>query len=151
MSRLEDIEKDQRQLDRRYAAIIKSATRDERRDVRHHVSDSLWQRPLGIVCPHGLEVVAVNGTHVRNNYDSDFVQGGNGFRYKFCPQPHLWIEEAMPRAEWPFVLFHECVETELMRQGMSYDRAHNIAKRRENNYRRSGSVPYWSALLKGKK
>ena len=31
---------------------------------------------------------------------------------------------------------HECEEVELMRKGMDYDRAHNIAKRREDRLRR---------------
>ncbi len=99
------------------------------------VSD--WKFHLGEKCPHGLDIFLVNGTYVRNHYDSDFVQGGNGFRYRFCPKGELWIEMDMPSAEWAYVGYHECYETEKMREGWSYERAHDAAKRAENKMRRA--------------
>jgi len=94
-----------------------------------------WKRPLGEVCPHGAEIFLVNGSYVRNTYDSDFTQGGNEFAYTFIPAGEIWIDEFIPVAEWPFVAFHECHEAEDMRRGMSYDKAHDRAKRLEDHER----------------
>jgi hypothetical protein len=95
-----------------------------------------WKRQLGEVCPHGIEIFLVNGSHVRNVYDSDFSQGGNEFAYKFIPAGEIWIDDQTPEAELPVVAFHECHETEDMRRGMSYDKAHERAKRLEDQARR---------------
>jgi hypothetical protein len=95
-----------------------------------------WKRSMGEACPHGLEIFLVDGTYIRNTYDSDFVQGGNGQRYRFCPKRELWIDDSIPEHEWPYVAFHECYETSLMESGYDYDRAHNCAKRAENKFRR---------------
>lgn len=106
------------------------------------VGPDWWKRPMlnlegrQVRCDHGLLVFLVNGSYVRNHFDSDWIQGGNGFRYRFNPKNELWIDEGMTEAEWPFVLFHECYETEKMRGGWSYERAHDAAKRAENKLRR---------------
>jgi hypothetical protein len=96
-----------------------------------------WKGPSVNVCPHGLTVYLVNGTYIRNHFDSDFSQGGNGFRYRWIPRREIWIDDQINPEDHPFIIFHECEEVELMRSGMSYDRAHNIAKRREDKLRRS--------------
>lgn len=104
--------------------------------------ETSWKRPFivdgaHVRCEHGRRVYIVDGTYIRNQYDSDFVQGGNGARYRFCPKGELWIEEMIPEPEIMFVLHHECVETELMlKEGMSYEDAHDIAKRSEDRERR---------------
>lgn len=60
-----------------------------------------WKRSMGEACPHGLEIFLVDGTYIRNTYDSDFVQGGNGQRYRFCPKSELWIDDSIPEEERP--------------------------------------------------
>jgi hypothetical protein len=95
-----------------------------------------WKVPTGERCEHGLEIFLVDGTHVRDTWDSSFIQGGNEFRYDFVPKNELWVEASIPDDEKTFVLFHECFETEKMRQGWGYDRAHAAAKRAENKMRR---------------
>jgi hypothetical protein len=101
-----------------------------------------WKDCLGEVCPHGLHIVLVDGTHVRNTYDSDFCQGGNGFAYPaFVPENEIWIDNCIPPRERALVAFHECVEAELMRGGASYDEAHDEAKRREDAWRRARRTP----------
>lgn len=107
---------------------------------------TMWKRRLiidgkPVTCEHGRAVFLVDGTHIRNQHDSDFVQGGNGYRYRFCPKSELWVEESMPEAEVLFVLLHECVEAELMMKGMSYEDAHDIAKRTEDKERRATFGP----------
>jgi hypothetical protein len=96
----------------------------------------VWKRSTKMTCEHGLRVFLVDGKHVRDEMDSAFVQGGNEFRYSFVPPDELWLDWHMPKAEWPYVLFHECYETEKMRGGWGYDRAHNAAKRAEDKMRR---------------
>lgn len=98
-----------------------------------------WKRSMGLACPHGLELFLVDGTFIRNNYDSDFVQGGNGQRYRFCPKSELWIDDSIPNEEQAYVALHECYEAFLMAtKGYDYERAHNCAKRLENQFRREG-------------
>jgi len=99
-------------------------------------SPAPWKRYLGEECPHGRQVVLVDGTHVRNHHDSDFSQGGNGYRYRFVPRGEIWIDEQISPDEWPFIAFHECEEAELMRGGLSYERAHDRAKKIEDYARR---------------
>ena len=98
-------------------------------------SSKSWKVFTGDACPHGLQIALVDGTYVRNHHDSDFSQGGNGFRYRFVSRREIWIDAQISRDEWPLIAFHECREVELMRRGMSYDQAHNIAKRLEDRLR----------------
>lgn len=95
-----------------------------------------WQYFTGLACPHGKEIVLVDGAYVRNTMDSDFVQGGNGYRYRFIPRRELWLDSSMPEDEQDHVAFHECHESEDMKAGMSYDLAHDRAKRREDKMRK---------------
>lgn len=97
---------------------------------------SAWQKPIDGVCPHGLGIRLVDGTFVRDHFDSDFSQGGNGYRYKWIPKSEIWIDEQINPNERPFIVYHECTEAELMRGGMSYDRAHDRAKKLEDSARR---------------
>jgi hypothetical protein len=83
-------------------------------------------------------VVLVDGTHVRDTWDSDFCQGGNGFAYPdFIPKNEIWVDNCIPPTERALVAFHECLEAELMRGGLSYDRAHAESKKREDEWRKS--------------
>lgn len=102
---------------------------------------TVWKQPSHDTCPHRLSIHFVDGTHVRNHYDSDFSQGGNGFRYRWIPKNEIWIDAQISEAEWPFIAFHECTEVELMRSGMSYDRAHDKAKAQEDQLRHEGLQP----------
>lgn len=95
-----------------------------------------FKMALGEACPHGRRIVLVNGTYVRNHFDSDFSQGGNGYRYRFIPRGEIWIDSEIAQAEWPLIAFHECQEAELMRAGWTYSRAHDTAKRAEDKIRR---------------
>lgn len=98
-------------------------------------SDTFWKVYMGEACPHGLKLVLVDGTHVRDHHDSDFTQGGNGHRYRFVPKGELWIDCQIDPDEWPLIAFHECVEVEYMKLGWDYDRAHTAAKKLEGRFR----------------
>lgn len=95
-----------------------------------------WKHYLGEVCPHGRQVVLVDGGLVRDLHDSDFCQGGNGYRYRFVPRGELWVDACMPEDEVALVAFHECEEAELMKIGWTYSRAHDQAKRLEDLVRK---------------
>lgn len=94
-----------------------------------------WKEDTGEVCPHGLRIMLVDGTHVRDTWESDFSQGGNGWVYSFVPKHEIWIDWCIPEEEWPFIAYHECVEVEAMRRGLTYSQAHERAKRREDRLR----------------
>jgi hypothetical protein len=93
-----------------------------------------------VSCPHGHPIFLVDGFAIRQKFDSDFSQGGHGWRYRFIPKGEIWVEERLEAQELPFVIGHECDEVELMREGMDYDRAHDVAKRREDAARRRGKL-----------
>ena len=100
-----------------------------------------WKWYLGEACPHGRQIALVDGMHIRNTCDSDFSQGGNGYAYpSFVPKDEIWIDNCIPGEEWPLIAFHECVEAEYMRQGMSYNKAHDKAKAEEDSFRRMLSL-----------
>ncbi len=122
-----------------YNAAKKTEDRDRRKEARlaklKSVAGTPWKKDAGMTCEHGLKIFYVDGEHVRT-IDCAFIQGGNEFRYGFVPKGELWVDWNVPVEEWPYVLFHECYETEKMRKGWSYDRAHTAAKRAENVLRR---------------
>jgi hypothetical protein len=98
----------------------------------------IWNfRPAGETCVHGLQIVLVDGTYVRNHMDSDFSQGGNGYRYNFIPKSEIWIDCQISEMEWPLIAFHECHEAELMKHGWSYSSSHDRAKQLEDELRRA--------------
>jgi hypothetical protein len=104
-------------------------------EISVDASDKPWKQFVGEACPHGKKLVLVDGTYVRNQYDSDFSQGGNGHRYRFIPRGEIWIDSNINPEEHAFIAFHECQEIERMRTGISYNRAHDQAKHLEDAFR----------------
>lgn len=94
-----------------------------------------WKYATGVACPHGTKVMLVDGAHVRNHFDSDFDQGGNGYRYKFIPHGEIWVDSHVAPAERPYVIEHECRESVDMAAGKSYEDAHDAAKAHEDRER----------------
>jgi hypothetical protein len=94
-----------------------------------------WKKFIGEACPHGLKIALVDGTYVRNHFDSDFSQGGNGFRYRFVPRKEIWLDADINPRERPFIAFHECQEVVRMAMGYGYSRAHDQAKHLEDGFR----------------
>jgi len=113
-----------------------------------------WKQFVGEACPHGRKLVLVDGTYIRNHFDSDFSQGGNGFRYRFIPRGEIWIDIDINPDEHAFIAFHECQEIERMRSGLSYDRAHDQSKRLEDAFRhqllKDHPMPKKQPKLRGK-
>lgn len=81
-------------------------------------------------------IYLVNGNMVRSIYKHDFVIGGHGYVYQFIPLDEIWIEKDVPVEERILVLIHEAVERKLMKeQQMDYEQAHEIASKKEWQYR----------------
>lgn len=90
----------------------------------------LWRRFQGVL------VYIVNGLTVRNEIDIDYVAGGHGYVYNYIPVGEVWIDNDVSPEERPYVLLHELVEMQLMRDyGMEYDQAHEEANGVEQNAR----------------
>lgn len=79
-----------------------------------------------------IDVWLVDGNLVRTWYKTDYVEGGHGYVYRWCPKDEIWIEEDVERGEIPFLISHEYLELRLMRdKKLEYDKAHEICSRVE--------------------
>jgi len=86
-------------------------------------------------------VYIVDGEYVRNHFDSDFEEGSNCYAHpEYVSQGEIWLEKGLEK-EYPFILGHELTEAKLMRdEGMTYDEAHDRAKREEDERRRASQT-----------
>lgn len=82
-----------------------------------------------------LSVWLVRGDQVRKQHDPNFIMGGHGYVYDYVPKNEVWIEEALPPLDKAFTLLHELYELSLMREGMTYDPAHERATEIEKKLR----------------
>ena len=94
-------------------------------------------RYLGRCC--GLRVYAVSGLRVREGSDIDFTQGGNEAVYpSYVPRGEIWVEAGLGPRDASATILHEIVERDLMlRRGLDYEHAHDIASARELAFRRT--------------
>ncbi len=86
---------------------------------------------------HGFKVYSVNGELIRDKIDIDFIMGGNGSRYVYIPLNEIWVEKPYSKGkELNYVLLHEYIELNLMKHGMNYSEAHDLASAKELMMRR---------------
>ena len=83
----------------------------------------------------GIDIWVVDGSDLRSGLkagDVDFTMGGHGYRYLYIPENEIWIDDAYDNSEdvWP-TIWHEYLERNLMKTGMLYDDAHDIAHKLE--------------------
>lgn len=85
----------------------------------------------------GLSVYLVDGEHIRNDIDVDFVNGGNGAIYPhYIPLDEIWIDDAQHALDRTATALHELVERDLMlHHGRGYDSAHDLANMYERPFR----------------
>lgn len=83
-----------------------------------------------------LAVVYVDGEIVRRTFDPEFVMGGHSLVYDYIPEKELWIDAKLEEAELPFILEHEEGEYNLMKEGSTYESAHDLVTVVEKNNRR---------------
>jgi hypothetical protein len=77
-------------------------------------------------------VYLVDGKEIRDNFKTDFTQGGNGYAYRWVPKNEIWIEDGLDESEIPFIILHELTEAKLMEnKNLSYDEAHILASKEE--------------------
>lgn len=82
-------------------------------------------------------VFLVDGKSIRDNYKTDFSQGGHGYVYDWIPKDEIWLEKE-EFDECPFILVHEYAELVLMRdKKMKYENAHPIASKIELKFRQN--------------
>lgn len=76
----------------------------------------------------------IRGTKKHPGVDVDFTMGGHGHTHLYIPagrRPEIWIDNNLPREEvWP-TIWHEYLESGLMREGIHYNSAHAEASRLE--------------------
>lgn len=92
-------------------------------------TNRFYEKKLGeIIQDDGkVSVWLVNGRAVRDEYKTDFVEGGHGVVYPWIPKSEIWIDNSVPVAERKFILKHEAHERHEMLNGMEYDAAHERA------------------------
>lgn len=80
-------------------------------------------------------VYFVSGKAVRDNFKTDFSQGGHGYVYDWIPKNEIWLEKE-EHDESSLILIHEYAELVLMRdKKMKYEKAHPIASKIEMKFR----------------
>ena len=87
----------------------------------------------------GKDIFLVDGNKIRKAIDIDFTMGGHGLRYVYIPVDEIWIDSSN-EDELEEVFIHELTEFNLMKQGMSYDKAHVQASLAEIGLRNNKSL-----------
>lgn len=85
-----------------------------------------------------VKVLLVDGNKVRAHLDIDFTCGGHGYRYLYVPLNEIWIDNGLQKDDLGPTILHEAVERGLMRDGMSYNDAHDFASKTEMMARQNG-------------
>jgi hypothetical protein len=88
------------------------------------------------------KIVYVDGSVVRRHIDPQFVMGGHDAVYSYIPKNEIWIDAALDPRDIPHIVRHESLERDLMRQGKSYDVAHDWATAAEKESRRAAGGAY---------
>lgn len=92
-------------------------------------------------CRKGLIIKYVDGSIVRRYIDPKFVLGGHDFVYDYIPREEVWIDNCQGKKEIKYTIIHEIHERNLMKKGMSYDSAHDLALAAEKKARiKDGAV-----------
>ena len=99
----------------------------------YSISDVYIKQITGIA--KDFKVIEVSGFKVRNMFSNSFIQGGHGYVYDYVPKDEVWIDDTLDDDEYKAVAVHETVEARLMRDGMIYEDAHQLAMKEEYKYR----------------
>jgi hypothetical protein len=116
-------------------------TKKSAAQLTREISSTLTLKPprlkrLGYI--NGLAIYLVSGEQVRNKTDIDFTAGGSEAAYPgYIPRNEIWLDDALHVLDRIATIFHEIVERNLMLYGgVDYERAHDIACKREIEFRR---------------
>jgi hypothetical protein len=87
----------------------------------------------------GLTVWQVNGELVRRT-EIEFTMGGNEAAYpRMVPHGEIWIDDVLGPVDAMATCLHEIIELDLMSEGMSYGKAHEVAGKYESEFRREAA------------
>ncbi len=154
-------------FDPKDSTIVNSSTRGEEKSSKHldiEIDETLWQQcqqliptekpptlPALIGSIRDHKVYMVDGARVKIEHEIEFVEAGNGWRWKFIPKDQLWLDANLDIYDQPFNLYHESYEVGLMSKGMSYDKAHEKASAAEKTLRTrdAESRHVWTTLNAG--
>lgn len=78
----------------------------------------------------------VDGSLVRRKLDNEFTNFGQHYRFPFIPEHELWLDQEAVPNERKFFVDHLLVEWRLMRNGMPYGHALELADKKELTERR---------------
>lgn len=83
----------------------------------------------------------VDGDALRRSFDYAFIMGGHHFVYPhYIPKGEIWLDEKIAPRELTYILVHEEQEYKLMKQGMNYGKAHELACAAEKEARAKDAV-----------
>jgi hypothetical protein len=83
----------------------------------------------------------VDGSYIRGHIDEEFTNFGQHYRYSYIPKMEFWIDKEAQHDERQFFIDHLLTEYELMRKGITYEKALSQADTRERvERRRAGDV-----------
>ena len=83
-----------------------------------------------------IKTCTVDGNYIRSHIDIEFTNFGHHYRYPYIPNNEFWIDQQAGRNEEKFYLRHLLIEYRLMRQGLAYAEALEIANQTERKMRR---------------
>lgn len=89
---------------------------------------------------NNIKVVYVNGKIIRQHFDPQFIQGGHDLVYSYIPKDEIWVDVVNDSKELRYIMIHEKIEQNLMRQGKNYDIAHEYALVAEKEARRLDEI-----------
>jgi len=75
----------------------------------------------------GFNIWIVDGKYIRDNVDEEFTNFGQHYKFNYIPENEFWLDKEASLNEYPFFIEHLLVEYRLMKQGMSYDDASELA------------------------
>lgn len=70
-----------------------------------------------------FDVWEVDGEHIRNKINREFTNFGQHFRFDFIPTKEFWIDKQHGSDEKDYFINHMLVEWNMMKNGVSYDKA----------------------------
>jgi len=86
-----------------------------------------------------FQVWVVDGEFIRRNLDEEFNNFGQHYRFDFIPEDEFWIEKESNHDESRFFIDHLMVEYNLMKKGVSYNKALAAAEKVEKKERHRAS------------
>jgi frataxin-like iron-binding protein CyaY len=102
-----------------------------------------WKKYVKTI--NNYKIYAIDQKWINNNLSVTFHHGGHGLVHEFIPLDEIWIsthhynckckkvskDKNVSKRYFESTLIHELVEVKLMKKGMNYWQAHNVALQKE--------------------